>query len=252
MNERPNPSVEVHGRSARLAILDVWRGLAIIGVVIFHFGWDLEYFGVAPAGMTTEVGWIVFARSLAASFMFLVGASLFLSHAEAIRWRAFMRRFLVIAGAAALITLATFLAMPETFIFFGILHAIALGSVLGLAFLRLPWFVTATAGFMFVLGRDVLASEFFNAPYWYWTGLSIRHPVSNDYVPLFPWFGVILLGIATAQLATRTGVLHKLACFGFTSAPWRAVVATGRHTLAIYLLHQPVLIALLYLFLRVF
>ena len=50
---------------SRIELLDAWKGLAIIGVVVFHFAWDLEAFGLAPAGMTLRSEWIYFARSLA-------------------------------------------------------------------------------------------------------------------------------------------------------------------------------------------
>src|SRR5690606_25132571 len=126
----------------RLEAIDLARGLALVAMAIYHFAWDLEIFGYAPPGMTAHGGWKLFARCIASSFLFLVGVSLFLGHAKGIRWPSFLRRLAMVAGAAAAISAATWIAVPGGLIFFGILHQIALASVLGLAFLRLPAIVT--------------------------------------------------------------------------------------------------------------
>ena len=77
------------------------RGLAIAAMAVFHFAWDLEFFGYAPVGMTRETGWMLFARAIASSFLFLVGVSLFLAHGGGLRRASFLKRFAMVAGAAA-------------------------------------------------------------------------------------------------------------------------------------------------------
>ena len=84
-------------------------------------------------------------------------------------------------------------------------------------------------------------------PALWWLGLTTVTPRSNDYVPIFPWFGVVLAGIAVARLAlllqaSGRPVLEPLK----RPAPWPLLWA-GRHSLAIYLIHQPVLFGLVYL-----
>jgi uncharacterized membrane protein len=68
-------------------------------------------------------------------------------------------------------------------------------------------------------------------------------------VPLFPWFGAVLLGIAAARLASSAGLLERLGSFrpGRWSLPAQFA---GRHSLVIYLLHQPVLIGAIWLFMQ--
>lgn len=235
---------------SRLEAIDFARGLALLAMAIYHFAWDLEFFGYAPPGMTAEGGWRLFARSIASSFLFLVGVSLFLAHARGFRRGPFLKRLAMVAGAAAAISLVTWLAVPGGFIFFGILHQIALASLLGLAFLRLPAVAIVLVAIAVIAAPQFLRAPFFDHPALWWVGLSTENPRSNDYVPLFPWFGAVLAGIGTAQLAASAGLWRRLA--PIKSGLWgRPFILAGRHSLAFYLVHQPVLIALVWLFSQV-
>jgi uncharacterized membrane protein len=231
----------------RLEAIDLARGLALVAMAIYHFAWDLEFFGYAPPGMTAQGGWKLFARCIASSFLFLVGVSLFLGHAKGIRWASFLRRLAMVAGAAAAISLVTWIAVPGGFIFFGILHHIALASLLGLAFLRLPAAVTVLIAIAVIVAPQYLRSTAFDHPGLWWVGLSSVNPRSNDYVPLFPWFGAVLLGIASARVAKSTGLLDRIGEWQFSRLT-RPVQGAGRHSLAFYLVHQPVLIGAIWLF----
>ena len=235
----------------RIDAIEIARGAALAAMAIYHFAWDLEFFGYAPASMTAVGGWKLFARCIASSFLFLVGVSLFLAHGKGIRWRGYWRRLAMVAGAALAISTVTYIAVPDGFIFFGILHQIALASVLGLAFLRLPAVLTLIAAAATVAAVHYLRSPFFDDPWWWWTGLSENRPRSNDYVPVFPWFGAVLAGIAAAKIAERTGLFAKLATMRAPKWSWPLVFG-GRHSLAVYLIHQPMLIACVWLFSQVF
>jgi uncharacterized membrane protein len=235
----------------RIDAIDIARGAALVAMAIYHFTWDLEFFGYVPPAMTAVGGWKLFARSIASSFLFLVGVSLFLGHAKGIRWKGFWRRLAMVAGAALAISLVTYIAVPGGFIFFGILHQIALASVLGLAFLRLPAIMTLIAAAAVIAAPHYLQSDFFNDPWWWWTGLSESRPRSNDYVPVFPWFGAVLAGIAAAKIAEQTSLFAKIATLRSPKWSWPLVFG-GRHSLAVYLIHQPVLISSVWLFSQVF
>lgn len=239
----------MHGQpknKSRIELIDAARGFALIAMAVYHFAWDLEFFGYAAPGMTAVGGWRLFARSIASSFLFLVGFSLFLAHARAIRWRPFGKRMLQVGAAAAAITLVTYFATPDAFIFFGILHHIALASLLGLLFLRLPAVVVAAAA-LFVIALPALwRHDMFNGTALAWTGLAAVNPRSNDFVPIFPWFAAVLLGIAAAKVAKATGWTERAA--GRPLPSWtRPLQLAGQHSLAFYLLHQPVLVGLIFL-----
>lgn len=233
-------------QSRRIALIDAGRGVALLAMTVFHFCWDLAMFRLIDPGIMASSGMIWFARSIAGSFLFLVGFSLYLAHHDGMRWNAFGWRMAKIVAAAGLITGATWFATPNAFIFFGILHHIALASVLALAFLRLPWWLTAGIAAFFLLTREALRTPALDAPFWWWSGLSQLTPISNDYVPVFPFFGMVLLGVAAAGLCQRAGIWPLLGRPGFDGRGGGLLTFIGRHSLAYYLLHQPVMIALLY------
>ena len=228
----------------RIGLLDTARAAALLAMATYHFSWDLEFFGYLDPG-TAETGWLrYYARAIAFTFLFLAGFSLVLAHTPAIRWRAFGRRFATIVAAAMAITLATYFAMPNGLIFFGILHCIALSSLFGLAFLRLPVLLTVALGAAAFALPQYLRLAAFDAPPLWWVGLSQVLPRSNDYVPMLPWFGAVLFGIASARFVSTQGYLPRLAA-GPAAPP--LVRWASRHSLILYLAHQPVLLACVYL-----
>jgi uncharacterized membrane protein len=246
LNILREPSEKV---SPRISAIDVLRGLALIAMATYHFTWDLEFFGYAAPGTASMGPMKWYARGIASTFLMLAGFSLVLAHEAGINWPSFRRRFVMVAGAALLITLGTYFAMPKGFIFFGILHQIALGSLIGLAFLRLPPILTLAAAAAMIAAPHFLRSEFFDAPALWWVGLSGIDPPSNDYVPVLPWTGMVLTGIALAKLAARFALFERLRQFqAGKTRPGRALSLLGKHSLAFYLIHQPLLIGCIYLF----
>ena len=230
----------------RILVIDALRGAALLAMASYHFTWDLEFFGYAAPGLTAFGGWKIYARCIASTFLFLVGVSLVLAHGRGIRWNGYRQRLAMIVGAAAAITLVTYFATPDSFIFFGILHEIALASVLGLAFLRRPAILTLLVAALVIAAPHVLRAPAFDHPWLWWLGLSTVDPRSNDYVPLFPWFGAVLAGIGVTRLAASAGLLERMADVPLGRAA-RPLTFIGRHSLAFYLIHQPVLIACVWL-----
>lgn len=234
-------------KGGRIWAIDGLRGVALIAMATYHFSWDLELFGYLEPGTVGTGAFKMYARLIAGSFLFLAGVSLVLGHYPVVRARSFAIRFAKIAGAALAITGVTWFIFPDSFIFFGILHSIAAASLIGLIFLRLPALLTLAAAAVAFAAPLYLRSEVFDTPALLWVGLSETLPRSNDYVPLLPWLAAFLAGIAVARLALRFGWFDKLRTDG--SARWKALLTTaGRHSLIIYLLHQPLLLALVYLF----
>lgn len=221
----------------RLVGLDLARTAALVGMVIFHFTFDLQLFGHVPYDTTFQPFWHYFARLVAGSFLFLAGVGFWLSHGRGLRWPAFWRRFAKIAAAALLVSVASRWTTPGAPIHFGILHAIAACSLIGLSVLRLPPLVTLTiAAAVFALPWAVQTPLF--EPIWLvWTGLGETRPPMADYVPVFPWLAPFLAGLALAKL-------EALPRLPLTPSPvLRALTFPGRHSLIIYLVHQPILIA---------
>ena len=229
-------------KKSRLLAVDAARGTALAGVVLFHLVWDLEFTGFI-SGVAFHPLWLAFGRSLAGSFMFLAGVSLVLAHGVQFRTRTFFRRLGVIVAAAVAITIVTFLAFPSAFVYFGILHSIAIASLIGVVFLKLPAAASLLAGLAMMALPWFISLPAFDPRWLAWIGLSANPPLSNDFVPVFPWAGVTLLGIAFAK-AVDIGK-NRMISAGADSPFLDRLGWLGRHSLAIYLLHQPMMLAII-------
>jgi uncharacterized membrane protein len=228
----------------RLVGLDIARSAALLGMVCFHIVFDLQMFGYLPFGTTLHPVFYWHARLVAGSFLFLAGVSLWLAHGQGIRWPAFWRRWIKLVAAAALVTVATYVALPEYFVYFGILHCIAASSLIGLFALRLPAAAVAALGAVIMVASYILPDPAFNAPLLRFIGLATEPAMTVDFEPLFPWVGPFLLGLASAKWASARGLLHRLA---LSDTPvLRRLAWPGQHSLVVYLIHQPILIALIW------
>ncbi len=242
-----SPAAVTSPPAGRFAIVDLARGVALLAMFVFHFAYDLSHFGLIETEIPADPGWRLFARLIAGSFLTLVGVSLVLATRNGLNGQAFLKRFALVAGAAVLVSVATFFAMPENFIFFGILHHVALASLLGLAFLRLPvWLVAVTAALVFALPWFA-APDALDRVWLAWLGFAQHVPPAADFVPLFPWFGCVLAGIVLARLALPRLDGSALARWRPRLAPLRLIAWGGRHSLAVYLVHQPLFIGALML-----
>jgi uncharacterized membrane protein len=222
-------------------VIDILKGVAIAAMVVYHFAWDLSAFQLVAVDVTNDLGWRIFARGIAASFVFLVGINLVLANRNGIRRAPYLRRLAVILGSALLVSVATwYLFGPNGFVFFGILHLIFVASVLAIPFLFAPIWVTIPVAAFFLVGARFLASPALDGWPWYWLGLSANPPASFDFVPVFPWFGVALLGVAAGRMIVASPGLG-LWRWQPAGAPWAAVAWAGRWSLLIYLLHQVIL-----------
>jgi len=230
----------------RVVALDIARSAALLGMAVFHFTYDLQVFGYLPGSTVFLGGWRLFSIVVAGSFLFLSGISLVLAHGRGIRWRPFWRRLALIGAAAALVSAGTYAAFPDRFVYFGILHSIAAASVIGLAFLRLPPAVTA----LVAVGAFLAPRHFrgvIDIPWLDWTGLTASFRPSVDFEPILPWLAPFLMGMALARLAARAGLWARLRrAPGAVSPVMQALAWPGRHSLVLYLVHQPVLIGLVW------
>ena len=233
--------------AARFPLIDALRGGAIALMFAYHFLFDLNYFGVLHQNFNDDPFWLTARSIILGSFMTLVGVSLALATGNGIRWRPYLRRLGPLAACAAAVSLGSYFMFPKSWISFGVLHSIAVASVLGLVFVRWYWANLALGAALIAVGVTVKSSVF-DAPMLNWFGLMTHKPVTEDYVPLLPWFGLVLIGIFAGRLV-------------FGAAPWagaaqwqlgslsRPLAWAGRHSLILYMVHQPVFLGVLYLLL---
>ena len=235
-------------KRARIAAIDAARGAALGGMVVYHLIWDFAHFGLiaptAPFAPATRA----LAHLVASAFLALVGVSLALAHPDGLRRNAFVKRLALIVGAAALVTVASAVIDSEEPILFGILHCIAVASLLAAPFLFLPPWAALLAGLAAIAAPFAFASAAFNAPALVWLGLGTAAPNTLDWRPLLPWAGVVLVGLGLAQAASPHLTAWRWTAWRPIRGPGRAFAFVGRHSLVIYLVHQPILFGLLWSF----
>ena len=240
MTDMPAPS------RPRFAVVDIARGVAIIAMIAYHLCWDLSYFRFIGANVGYDPVWVAIARTILSVFLFLVGVGLVLGHGRGIRWGSFWRRWLWVVAGALAITVATWFAFPDSFVYFGVLHAIALFSLLALPFLMAPLWLPIIVAVAVIGLHFVYADALFNQKPFSWLGFWQVPPPANDLVPVFPWFGVVLVGIVVARLVLASSLAARLAAIDPPGRLARVLAFMGRWSLLIYLLHQPILLGLVY------
>jgi uncharacterized membrane protein len=232
-------------RAGRIDAVDCARGLALVGMAIYHLSWDLADFRLAPPMLPFTPQMRLLSHIVASAFLLLVGVSLALAHRKGLNVRAFWRRLAIVAGAAALVTVGSFVFAPSEPITFGILHCIALASLLAGPFVGAPAWASLAIGLAAIVAPFFIRSTLFDPPWLLWLGLGEALPNTLDWRPLLPWAGGVFLGLAAARPPGVIEGLKRPDRWRARWAPARWLCFAGRHSLPIYLIHQPILIGLL-------
>ena len=234
--------------SPRYAAIDALRGAAMVWMTAFHFGFDLAHFGLWNQNFRLDPFWTLQRTAIVSLFLFCAGFSQAVAVQHGQDWTRFWKRWAQIAGCAVLVSGGSYAMFPNSFIYFGVLHGMAVMLIVA----RLtagwgPWLWLAGG---VALGLPTLAAyalshgweawaPWLNGRPLNWLGLVSRKPFTQDYVPVFPWLGVMWWGLACGQwvLARRMHWMQRPMVGLF--AP---LAVLGRWSLSYYMLHQPVLI----------
>jgi uncharacterized membrane protein len=223
--------------------LDALRGVAIVWMALFHFGFDLNHFGLLAPRQNFYIDpfWTQQRVAIVSLFLFTAGLSQAVAVEAGQGWPRFWRRWAQIAACAVLVSAGSASMFPRSWISFGILHGIALMLIaarLAAPLGRWLW----PLGLLLVLLPHWIQHPAFDSRWTNWVGLVTRKPVTEDYAPLLPWLGVMLWGLAAGQwlLAQRRPVLT-----GTVPRALQPLARLGRWSLSFYMVHQPVLIGAL-------
>ncbi|HXZ16917.1 MAG TPA: heparan-alpha-glucosaminide N-acetyltransferase [Roseiarcus sp.] len=246
MSEASRPRVGPPKTGGRVDAVDVARGLALIAMAAYHLTWDLAHFWLVPPLLPFTPPMRLLSHAIAGSFLGLVGVSLALAHRDRLNLPAFLRRLALVGGGAALVTVATGILFPGLTVWFGILHCIVAASLLPLPLIEAPSAASLAVGAAAIALPFFVQTQAFDPPALIWLGLGEALPNTNDWYPLLPWAGVTLLGLGLARLPGVLAWLARPDRWRARSALSRAIAFAGRYSLAVYLLHQPVLFGLVW------
>ncbi len=214
----------------RYYILDLIRGFAVVLMVIFHFCYDLDVLKLHDFDMRSTF-WHYFPRLIVFLFLFCVGVSQKISYSTPLEWKKIFKRVRQMAFFALLISLGTYFLFPKNWIYFGTLHCIAVISLLG------PWFLEKPILSWGIISLFPTSYLFFDLSL---EKLSLMPEITSmDYIPLYPWLWVTLLGQQMAKLILKIKLNpNKL---------FSLLEYLGKHSLKVYLLHQVILFSFLWL-----
>ncbi len=212
------------------------RTFAIMLMIVFHFIYDLNFFSLIEFDIPDGNGWREFRWLIISLFFLSLGASLRLSHCDGFHFKAYLSRLVKITAAAAMISLATLFFIPDNWIFFGVLHFLAISSVIAIFFIHIPN-ISLVLGLLFLV---IGALEIIPSRWPFYLLFDNLPSYTNDYVAFFPWFGMVLIGIYISKLRI---FLNDPLNSAFDRKTQSLLVWPGKHSLSIYLLHQPILIS---------
>eukprot|EP01136_Pigoraptor_vietnamica_P025005 Opistho-1_new@78523 len=232
-------------QSLRDARLDALRGFAIVWMALFHFAFDLNQFKWITQDFYRDPFWLNQRTAIVSLFLLCAGLGQALALHQGQSWPRFWRRWAQVAGCALLVSLGSWWMFPRSFISFGVLHGMAVMLLLLRALgPRLPLWACLLLGGAALAAPQLWQHAFFDSRWTNWLGLVTHKPFTEDYVPVLPWLGVMLWGYALGRwlLARRAQLLA-----GRLPTVLAPLAVLGRWSLTFYMVHQPVLIALMML-----
>lgn len=254
---KTTPMARTAGKSGRIWELDALRGATLISMAAYHGMWDLVYLFGLRADWYSETPGYLWQQSICWCFILLSGFCWGLGRRP-------LKRGLMVFGGGALVTAVTLLAMPAERVVFGVLTLIGSAMLLMIPLHTLfrkiparmaPIGVLASA-LLFFLTRNVargsfgfegirlgaVPAAFYRDYLTAYFGFPPAGFYSTDYFPLLPWFFLFLAGYFIFQ-AVSPLLRRKRETDGFSPAPaaMKPFCWIGRHSLILYLLHQPVL-----------
>lgn len=216
--------------------LDALRGAAIVWMAAYHFAFDLNHFGWIRQDFYRDPVWTWQRTAIVSLFLFCAGGGQALAVRGGQGAARFWRRWAQVAGCALLVSAGSWFMFPRSWISFGVLHGMAVMLLLlRLGLVRLPNLALLGLAALAIAAPQLVQSPLFDTRATSWVGLVTHKPVTEDYVPVLPWLGVMLLGFVATRAWPRL----------WQGAAPRPLAVLGRWSLSFYMLHQPVLIGLL-------
>ena len=237
----------------RIFLLDITRGICVLAMITYHFCWDLAYFGfIDPRAITQGFGLFI-AQLIGLSFITIAGISSRLLTLSDNFKEKFFKRFFKLAFISVVISIVTFVLNENSFIFFGILHFLSVCSIVSLILIQIK---NNFHLLLIFFGAAIISTSgiTFNLPFMFsWLGLSKEIPITNDFYPLFPWITFYFFGFWLGEIISKK-LRKKNDDFSMPTFQinifFKFFAYTGQKALVVYILHQPILFSLFFLFIE--
>lgn len=231
--------------TTRFYFLDAFRGFAIINMVIFHFCFALSDLRFTNWNFYTQEFWLWWRLGITSSFIITMGMSAQLSLEKDVS-KSYWLRIGVLILCSGFVSASTWLTVGDRWVYFGILHFMALASLLILPFRFIPK-TGFIVGIVIIYGQNIMKNKMFDSyTFLQFLGLITFRPLTNDYVPLIPWFGLALVGFGTMSLVKKRLVNLKISTHTDLFPGEATLIWLGRKSLWVYMVH----IAAIYAFLH--
>lgn len=228
--------------SKRLSGVDQFRGLALCMMIAFHFLFDLNYFHLIHLDLLGDWRFRWWRNLIVSCFVITAGWSQGLSrHPPPYH---FWKRQGQLMLACLLVSVVTYILFGPRWIYFGVLHFFLVSRILS----RPIASYSKTLIFLgiLILFMSNIQEPFFNPRWINWIGLAATKPQTEDYAPLIPWIGLYWIALGyygiTSQNRPQNTIKPPTIHCKIKFLDWM-----GRNSLLIYLIHQPILFALLWL-----
>jgi uncharacterized membrane protein len=236
--------------TTRFDRLDALRGAAIVWMALFHFGFDLNMLGLIKPRQNffQDPLWTYQRTCIVSLFLICAGMGQAVAVHAGQTWPRFWRRWAQVAGCAVLVSVGSAFMFPKSWISFGVLHGVTVMLVVvrtlapGLKKMSARTWPLLLLGAAFLVLPLLIQHPFFDTRLTNWVGLTTHKPITEDWVPVLPWLGVMCWGFALGQWLVQ----HQPAMFSGDVPPMlRPLAGLGRWSLSFYILHQPVLLGVL-------
>lgn len=252
------PSATSGVGAQRFDRVDALRGLALVWMAAFHFCFDLANFRLTESDFYRDPFWTWQRTFILSTFLLCAGAGQAIAVHRGQSWARFWRRWAQIVVCAVLVSLSSWWMFPRSYISFGVLHGMAVMLIIARLSAPLGWWLWPL-GLVALLLPQFVQHPFFDTRLTNWVGLVTHKPITEDFVPVLPWLGVMWWGLAVTQWLLRHrphwlggvapgnsgdnhGLVRRERAGAAEPIVWRALVLLGQWSLSFYMVHQPVFI----------
>jgi uncharacterized membrane protein len=213
-------------------------------MAVFHFCFDLAHARVTSWNFYGDPVWTTQRTVILSMFLLCAGAGQAIASHQGQSWSRFWKRWAQVAACALLVSLGSWVMFPQSYIYFGVLHGMAVMLIMARLMAPLGTWLWGLGAICLLLPQWI-GHPWFDSRWTSVIGLVTQKPITEDFVPVLPWFGVMCWGLAATRWLLHTRPQWLSHPTADTPTPMRWLTVLGQWSLTFYMLHQPIMIGLL-------